>query len=217
MAIKRLPAHLPSTIWERSSGLAASVCMTPESISPDRVSIGSSSENATDRKFAANRPITVRSARVICRSGNDVRGSLTMSRCAKNSAAEKNRMNASATSTAANTILRRRASANVRCAMVMMLCIVCSGSCLTERIPSGARCHVPSARRRFPIKRRGSYELRHWCRHSALAPGTWHLAPLGTSVRPRHPRHPRHHPGLSSSPITVTKRSSSDWRRGCTA
>jgi hypothetical protein len=38
---------------DRRTGFDASVCITPESISPESASTGSSADSSTERKFAA--------------------------------------------------------------------------------------------------------------------------------------------------------------------
>ena len=45
--------HFPSRTAERRTGFETSVCMTPELISPDSVSTGSSTASSSVRKFAA--------------------------------------------------------------------------------------------------------------------------------------------------------------------
>jgi hypothetical protein len=50
--IPRKASHLPSTISARCTGFDASVCITPESISPESVSTGSKTADAMTRKFA---------------------------------------------------------------------------------------------------------------------------------------------------------------------
>ena len=44
-------SHLPITISQRRIGFVATVCITPEAISPESVSTGSSTEVITIRKL----------------------------------------------------------------------------------------------------------------------------------------------------------------------
>ena len=64
----------------RSIGLDASVCTTPESISPDSVSTGSRIAKITDRKFAAMKPTSMIIVSVPCRSMNETFPSRAISR-----------------------------------------------------------------------------------------------------------------------------------------
>jgi hypothetical protein len=94
---------------ERDTGFEASVCITPESISPDSASTGSSAASSTDRKFAAYNPRTQNITRFTCRVRNGG-GFCAMSRAARMTAVENTSRKIAPHIAAAARILRRRAS-----------------------------------------------------------------------------------------------------------